>query len=82
MSDAEVPEADAAEQAAAVQPESVPDAGAPGSTDPEAPEADALEQSEVVGRGSGMAAPEIGLEVPVADAQEQALVVGDEDDRR
>jgi hypothetical protein len=82
MSDAEVPEADAVEQAAPVEAEPGPDAGGAGTTDLEAPEADALEQSEVVERGGGAAPPEIGLEVPAADAQEQALVVGDEDDRR
>ena len=82
MSDAEVPDADAAEQAAPVQAEPVPDAGGAGSTDPEVPGADALEQSEVVERGAGAVPPAIGLEVPAADAQEQAMLVDDEDDRR
>ena len=81
MSDAEVPEADASEQAAPVRAEPVPGAGG-GSTDPEAPEADALEQAAVVERGVGAPPPAIGLEVPAADAQEQAIVVDDEDDRR
>lgn len=80
MSDAEVPEADALEQSAAVEPDAQADLGEVPAVDPEAPEADALEQSAAV-RASGPASASVGMEVPEADAQEQAAEVGDDDGR-
>lgn len=80
MSDAEVPEADALEQAEAVEPDGAGGAAAPSPAGLEAPEADAIEQSVPVRAGGGAPAPTVGFEVPAADALEQAVEVGEDDD--
>lgn len=80
MSDAEVPEADALEQSEAVDPQLAADVGVRAPDDLEAPEADALEQSTPVAGSAPRTVPAVGLEVPAADAQEQAADLGEDDD--